>query len=257
MTDMNKRRYRMTERAATVERTTDRILDAALRHYAVTPYVDLRLDDLAADAQVTVQTLVRRFGGKAGLIVALVERELGRLAAARAASRGAAVPELIGELVAHYERYGDLILKLYGEAPLVPGLAERAAEARAFHVDWCRQRFGALVAPASGPETDRRIAAAVAVCDATTWRILRRDGNLEPAEVELTLRELLAAALGAPPDPHEDAGQGQRGHRDDHRFQDPGESDGRRLAGAQRQLDHAGGGLELRHGEGDTAVRAD
>lgn len=189
----------MTERAATVERTTDRILDAALRRYAVTPYVDLRLDDLAADAEVTVQTLIRRFGGKAGLIVALVERELGRLAAARAATRDVAVPELLGDLVAHYERYGELILKLYSEAPLVPGLAECAAEARAFHVDWCRQRFGALVVAASGPEADRRIAAAVAVCDATTWRILRRDGHLEPAQIELTLRELLAAALGSPP----------------------------------------------------------
>lgn len=196
MTYMNSRPYDMSSRARAAEQTAEKIVDAMLVRFAATPYERIRLDDIAEDAGVTVQTVIRRFGGKAGLLIAVVTRELGRIAAAREATAHATPTETVAALVAHYERYGRLILKTYSEAPLVDGLPELASRGRAFHVDWCRRALAShLPAGLDAAERRRRAAALVAVADATTWRILRDDGGLEPPEVEATLVAMVEPLL--------------------------------------------------------------
>jgi AcrR family transcriptional regulator len=180
----------MTTRAEGAERTADRIIDAMLARFTSASYEQIRIEDVATDAGVTGQTVIRRFGTKAGLMIATVERELGRIAAAREAAARSTPAETIRDLVAHYERYGLLILKTYSEAALVHGLPEIAARGRAFHVDWCRRVF-AMDDALSVEQRAVRGAQIVAICDATTWRILRFDGGLDPARTEVALRELL------------------------------------------------------------------
>lgn len=197
MTDMNSRRYDMSTRAEAAEQTADRLLDVMLARFASTPYERIRLEDIGADAGVTVQTVIRRFGGKAGLLLAVVTRELGRIAAARESAAQAAPAETLVALVEHYERYGHLILKTYAEAPLVAGLPDLAARGRAFHVDWCTRAFGTHLPAGLGDDERRlRLASIVALADATTWRILREDGRLTPAEVERALGDLLLPLIG-------------------------------------------------------------
>jgi AcrR family transcriptional regulator len=190
------REYRMSVRAESAEATGERIVDAMLTRFADTPYERIRLDDVAADAGVAVQTVIRRFGGKPGLMTTVVERELGRIAAAREAAAQASVAATVEALVEHYEVYGALILKTYSEAPLVPGLVDLAARGRTYHVDWCRRTFEQHLDPSLDGATQRlRLAQIVAVCDATTWRILRADGGLTAAETATALRAFLAPLL--------------------------------------------------------------
>src|SRR5690349_17019298 len=127
------RPYRMTARAEAAERTGERIIDAMLRRYADTPYDRIRLDDVATDAEVTVQTVIRRFGTKHGLLAATIEREFARLAADRAAALADSPEATLHSLVRYYETYGALILKLYAEASQAPGVPELAARARTYH----------------------------------------------------------------------------------------------------------------------------
>ena len=184
----------MTARARDAERTGERIVDAMLARFETTPYEHIRIEDVATDAGVTGQTVLRRFGSKPALMNATEERELARIVAAREAAAQASPVETIQALVLHYERYGALILKTYSEAPLVPGLPEIAAQGRAFHVDWCRRTF-ALDASVSESDAARRTAQIIAICDATTWRILRFDGALDPSQTESAHRELLLPLL--------------------------------------------------------------
>lgn len=186
----------MSKRAASVNDTGDRIVDAVLARFAVSSYDQIRLEDVAADAGVSLQTVIRRFRSKAGLVTAMATRELTRIAATREQHEGGPPRRVVADLIAHYERYGDLILKVYAEAAQVEGLAEVARRGRAYHVQWCTETF----APALRHITDEslhrlRSAQIVALCDATTWRILRRDGALEPAEVEDALLELMLPLL--------------------------------------------------------------
>lgn len=190
------RSYRMTARADAAERTGERIIDAMRARYAATPYDRIRLEDVAADAEVSAQTVIRRFGSKHGLLAATVERELGKIGAERAAALGESPASTLHALVRYYEDYALLILKVYAEAHQAPGVPELAARGREFHVRWCHQAFGDALDPGLDKGTrDRRLAQIVAICDATTWRILRQDGGLSPEQVEVALTEMLDPLL--------------------------------------------------------------
>jgi len=200
MKNKTSRPYRMTARAEAAEQTGERIVDAMLSRFASTPYDRIRLEDIAADAEVTVQTVVRRFGSKHALLAATVEREFTRLAGDRAAAMGDSPEATLHSLVAYYEHHGALILKLYAEAHQAPGVPELAQRGRDYHVQWCREAFaGALDSGLDKRTRERRLAQVVAVCDATTWRILRHDGGLSRPQTEQALLELLSPLLKAPP----------------------------------------------------------
>ncbi len=191
-----KRKYQMTARAEAAELTGERIVDAMLERLRTTPYERVRVEDVAVDAEVTSQTVIRRFGSKPGLMNATVERELGRIVARRESAMRATPTETIRALVEHYEDHGLLILKTYAEAPLVPGLPEIMARGRAYHVEWCRRAFVEHIPPQPDEAArSRRLAQVVALCDATTWRILRLDGGLGPGETERAVSELLTPLL--------------------------------------------------------------
>jgi AcrR family transcriptional regulator len=193
---MNERKYQMSARADSTEATGERIVDAMLDRLRTTPYERVRLDDVAMDAGVTTQTVIRRFGSKPALMTTTVERELDRIIARREAVARSRPSETIRALVEHYEQYGLLILKTYGEAPLVLGLPEVAARGRAYHVDWCRRAFADHVPRGLEPTVrNRRLAQVVALCDANTWHILRFDGGLTASATELAILELLEPLL--------------------------------------------------------------
>lgn len=186
----------MSKRAASVNDTGNRIVDAVLVRFAVSSYDQIRLEDVAADAGVSLQTVIRRFGSKAGLVTAMATRELARIAATREQQGGRPTRHVVADLVTHYERYGDLILKVYAEAAQVEGLAEIARSGREYHVHWCTATFAQALRHLTEESLRRRRSAQIlALCDATTWRVLRRDGALEPAEIEEALLELLLPLL--------------------------------------------------------------
>ena len=63
-------------------------------------------------------------------------------------------------------------------------------------MNWCRDAFSEALGDGLDPLTrDRRLAQVVALCDATTWRILRFDGHLSPEQTEQALLELLLPLL--------------------------------------------------------------
>ena len=196
MKSKTSRPYRMSARAEAAERTGERIIDAMLSRFAEVPFDQLRLEDVARDAGVTVQTVIRRFGGKPGLLVATIEREFVRLAGERTAALGDSPSTTLRSLVDYYEDHGALILKMYAEAHQAPGVPELAARARAYHVAGCREAVAAAVGDGLDEVTlQRRLAQVVAICDATTWRIRRIDGQLSPEQTEEALRELLLPLL--------------------------------------------------------------
>jgi AcrR family transcriptional regulator len=195
---MKERVYTMTARAAAMEQTGTRIVDAMLERFAGHPYDQVRLEDIASDSGVTVQTVIRRFGSKAGLMRATIERELGRIVVARENASRDEPGRIVSELVTHYEAYGALILKVYAEAGMIDGLDETVAAGRAYHLSWCRQTFEPLLATDADTRTqERRLAQITAACDATTWRILRIDCGLDLEQTRMALLELVEPLMAA------------------------------------------------------------
>jgi len=63
---------------------------------------------------------------------------------------------------------------------------------------WVERTFAPLLDGLDGAARDRRVAALVALTDVHTWKLRRRDLNLEPEEVVRTLVEVIDALKGAP-----------------------------------------------------------
>jgi AcrR family transcriptional regulator len=181
----------MVARAASAAATGERILDAAVELFWDGPTVQLSLDEIASRAGVTVQTVIRRFGGKDGVIAAAVERETAKVATTRDPSLVSSAVEAIRQLVDHYEALGDRVIQMLAEEVRMPALRQVADSGRRFHRAWCEQVFAAALAPLAGRRRDRRLAELVAVCDVYTWKLLRRDAGLSRKQTELALLEMI------------------------------------------------------------------
>jgi AcrR family transcriptional regulator len=188
------RPYRMLARAQAAAATADRILDAAVELFWERP-AEFSLEDVARHAGVSVQTIIRRFGGRDGLLVAAAEREAERVRRQRDEAPTRDPAGAVRVLFDHYEALGDRVLRMLAEEDRVPGLREIADRGRALHRDWCARVFAPALAGRTGVERNRRLAQLVAVCDVYTWKLLRRDAGLSRRQAELALVELLEPML--------------------------------------------------------------
>jgi AcrR family transcriptional regulator len=190
-----KRPYRMGARAEAAEATGVRILDAAIEVFWQQPTDQISLDEVARLAGVSVQTVIRRFGGKDGLLVAAADREAARVTRQRAEAPAGDVPGAIRVLVDHYEELGDQVLRLLAEEARVPALRELAERGRAGHRAWCAAVFAPALASRRGIDRARLLAQLVAVCDVYVWKLLRRDAGLSRRQTELAMTELVRPLL--------------------------------------------------------------
>lgn len=188
------RAYSSPKRASSAAETGRRILQATLDLFMEGPLADVTLNAVADRAGVTVQTVIRRFGDRTGLIHATAEFASTEVAAQRGAAPAGDVPAAVDNLVAHYESTGALALKLLSEEETTPVLAEITAGGRRLHREWCGRVFAPFLADdylPAGVEQERRLAQFVAVCDVYTWKLLRLDAGLGKDQVALSLLEML------------------------------------------------------------------
>lgn len=187
----------MTARAEAAAATAERILDATIELFWERPTDQIALADVAERAGVTVQTVIRRFGGKEALLAATAERQFARTADERRVppdDPGRAVDVLLD----HYEAHGVGVLRLLAAETSSPGLAPYADHGRRLHREWCQEAFPAALSGGSSADRERRLAQLVAVCDVYTWKLLHLDAGLSRRQTRLALLELLGPLLTQP-----------------------------------------------------------
>ncbi|CAN5243033.1 hypothetical protein BH24ACT19_BH24ACT19_13430 [soil metagenome] len=191
---LTKRPYRMRARAESVAETGRRILQATIDLGPEVLSDQATLDEVAARAGVTVQTILRRFGSKEGLIVATAEEVRGRVEGQRNEAPVGDVAGAVRNLVEHYEEWGDNTLRLLAQEDRYPVIRAHTDRGRAGHYEWVERTFAPFLAGRAGRERLR--AEMIAVCDLYVWKILRRDLGLGCEQTEVALVEMLTALVG-------------------------------------------------------------
>jgi AcrR family transcriptional regulator len=184
----------MTARAESTAATGERILDAVIALFWERPTDQIVLREVAERAGVTVQTVIRRYGGREGLLAAAGERQIRLTEAERAVPVGDA-ETAVDVLLEHYERNAAGVLRLLATEESSPVLSEFAERGRRLHREWCRDAFAPFLTHLTGVDHDRRLAQVVAVCDVYTWKLLRLDAGLSRRQTHLAMAELLAPLL--------------------------------------------------------------
>jgi AcrR family transcriptional regulator len=191
MARAGQRPYKQVARAEAQQRTRDALLDVANEEFSKDGLSKVSLESVAAKAGVTKQTVLRHFGSKDGLIEAAIGRlsEMVRKERARAPIGG--VPGAVHNLIEHYERYGDVVMRVLAEEHRIPLVRKMTDNDRTLHREWVAQTFEPQLASLNEEAHERRVAQLVAVCDVYIWKLLRRDMKLNVAQAETALIELI------------------------------------------------------------------
>jgi AcrR family transcriptional regulator len=187
-----KRSYTMRARAASVEDTRTRIKDALFTLSSTRPLSGISLDDVAAAAGVSVQTVLRHFGSRAGLAEATIEYAAERVAHEREAPVGD-VPAAMRVLLDHYELRGHTALLMLSQEQDDAQMRRITENGRALHRRWVTDVFAPYVERSGDPQ--RLIDLLVVATDVYTWKLLRHDRGLSRSRTQERMTALVDAVL--------------------------------------------------------------
>ncbi len=188
------RSYTMRARAESTTRTRERILDAVIALSEERLSVEIILADVAAQAGVTVQTVLRHFGSRQALFERAQARQVTQVRAERATPVGDAAAA-VRTIVAFYDRLGEWSLRLQAQEHS-DELSRRTVErGRRVHREWVEEVF----APQLVGRRDRKelVDLLVVATDVLTWKILRRDGGMDRSATCRRMLRLVRALLPA------------------------------------------------------------
>ncbi|HWY89625.1 MAG TPA: TetR/AcrR family transcriptional regulator [Solirubrobacteraceae bacterium] len=191
---VKKRSYRMSARADAAAATRERLLAAAWQHFASHPYEDVRLQEIAADAGVTAQTLYTQFGSKDQLLTAAYvwfgQQEITKRDTAPAGDIHTAIEVLFDR----YESHGTAVLRMLSQEDRIPAIAQMTDAGRVYHREWATKTFAPLLRGSRGASRERRLAAIVVATDLLVWKLLRQDMQLDRNQAEEIVAEMVRSA---------------------------------------------------------------
>lgn len=183
----------MTARAEAAERTHLRILEAAMGLAETRLISQISLDDIAAAAGVSVQTLLRRFGSRAALVTAARQHALAVVADERAAPVGD-VDAAVHSVLQHYELRGDGVVMMLAQEHADPATREVTDSGRSLHRSWVEEVFAPFL-PGTPAGREELVDLLCVATDVYTWKLLRRDRGLSAAATERRVRALVRALV--------------------------------------------------------------
>jgi AcrR family transcriptional regulator len=188
------RQYVMTARAEAVAQTRERILRAAIGRTDRMPVSAVSLADIANDAGVSVQTVLRQFGSRDGVIDAGIDLALSEISEDRHAPQGD-IPAAMTVLLDHYEERGDIAMLLLSQETTDAHAARITTKGRSMHRTWVEDVFTPQLGDVTGSEREEMIDMLVIATDVYTWKILRRDRGLSRKVVERRMLRIAEAVL--------------------------------------------------------------
>lgn len=201
----SKRPYKKVARAKAQERTRETLLRAAAEEVERDRWTQTSLEAVAERAGVTKQTALRHFGSKQGLLDAVISRTASTVVKERDEAPIGDIGGAVANLVRHYERYGDIVVRMlpYRDAVVrvigsehLGSLRRVVDRGHELHEDWVLRTFEPQLVDLDPSTRRRRLAQLVAVCDVYVWKVLRRDLDLDTVQVEAALAEMLERLLG-------------------------------------------------------------
>jgi AcrR family transcriptional regulator len=187
----------MVARAEAAAATRERILDAAWRRFSEGAYEEVRVAEIASDADVSEQTVYSRLGSKDELFIAAWAWAIGPEGVRRDQAPVGDMREAVRLLYDSYELQGDASLRLLAEEDRIPAIRRMTDAGRAWHRDWVERTFRPLLADSRGSARERRLVALVVATDILVWKLLRREIGLDRPTAERIVIDLITSTKGA------------------------------------------------------------
>jgi AcrR family transcriptional regulator len=186
--------YTMRARAQSAAGTRTRILESAAAAMRREFRPAVRLDAVAVEAGVSVQTVLRLFGSKDRLLDEVTKIATDDVAAEFADVRAGDVAGIVHAYLNHYEKVGDLVVRNIQDEqdPEIHAFVEHGRAAQRAGI--CQQ-FAPFLEPLAPADVGRVVDLLVVALDVYTWKRLRRDMGRSRPDVEAAVRALVTAIL--------------------------------------------------------------
>jgi AcrR family transcriptional regulator len=189
-----KRAYRQGARAEAAQAAADRIVAVFAERLRDGWFDQIRLEDIAADAGVSVQTVIRRFGGKEGLIDAVHERMGQEIMARRIAPKGD-IAAGVRVVIEDYEKAGATVMRALAQEDRFPAIRQVTDVGRKAHRNWLAELFSDSLAPLPAARARALLDALVVATDLYVWKLMRVDMRRPVAELQTLMEAMIHDAL--------------------------------------------------------------
>lgn len=187
------RPYRQQARAEASSRTRGAILDAVVSLVMEKATTDVSLADVAGRAGVSVQTVLRHFGTRDGLLDEALRHGAALISAERRPVTSD-VPTAVATLFDHYEARGDAVIRLLAQESFDPRIGQITTGGRQVHREWVGEFLASSVQGADDPE-DALVDQLVVATDVYSWKLLRRDRGLTRGAAQDRVAGMIEALL--------------------------------------------------------------
>lgn len=188
----------MRERADSTAATRERIVHAVITTAMERRTLEVTLQEVSERAGVTVQTVLRHFGSREGLLDAATAVASADVDTERRVTPGD-VHEAVRAVVGHYERVGDFVVALLAESQRSERARAITEPGKALHREWVRASFAPYLTLRDHVDAEALTDLLVVGTDLYTWVLLRRDRGLSRAQTEQRMIMLVEAVLLAGP----------------------------------------------------------
>jgi len=171
----SKRPYQMSKRAESAAQTAHDIFVATAELWHERSIADITLDVIAERANVSVRTIIRRYGSKEGLFEACIQNNAADMKSDREKAEVGNVESAIQYLLADYEMHGDAVIRTLAMEDQLD-IAQRVLQAgRIYHREWCERIFTPFLPNKKDKTYELELTAFVAATELYLWKLLRRD----------------------------------------------------------------------------------
>ena len=188
------RPYRQAARAEAAAETSRRIVEAFVECTGDCWFDEITLEDVARRAGVSVRSVIRLYGGKEGLIKAIVEQIAPGISAARTVVPGN-VAGAVAATFDLYEAHGDKVMRSLAQESRYPALAPLLDHGRKEHRRITEEIFAPWLTPLPKTERANAVDALVVATDIYVWKLLRRDMGRPVAQSKAAMTRLINAIL--------------------------------------------------------------
>ena len=190
------RNYVMRSRAESAGLTRRRALEATVALAGEKPFATIVLPEVAARAGVSVQTVLRQFGSRDGLLDAATEFVAEQLRSHRSSPPGD-VRAALQVLFDHFDDHGDAVIMLLGQEGWDRRAAQLTESERQAHRAWVSTVFAPQLADRSAAARTELLDMLVVATDVYTWKLLCRDRTLSRSTAQRRVSRMVSAILSA------------------------------------------------------------
>jgi len=188
------RPYAQKARAQAAEASTRRILESFLKRAESQWFEDITLEALAQDAGVTVQTVLRKFGGKAGVLEA-AHRLMGENVQLRRVVDPGNIDATVDVLTKDYEEAGRLVLRLLSQEDRHPMLHPTIERGRQGHRKWLSEVFASHLQSLPAAKRGVTLDALVVSTDVHIWKVVRLEMGRSVPAFKALVKRLITGVL--------------------------------------------------------------